>query len=78
VSHSGLMRLDAGDAVSVQGSFKAEFYSKDGGEPRISLSIVADQALALRQPPKERATKSPQRGRHGDGPDDEIPFGDPR
>jgi single-stranded DNA-binding protein len=37
--------------VSVQGAFKAELYEKDG-EKRISLSIVADNVLALRQPSK--------------------------
>jgi single-stranded DNA-binding protein len=44
-----LMRLTDGDAISVQGAFKAELYDKDG-EKRLSLSIVADHVLALRQP----------------------------
>ena len=37
-----LMRLADGDAVSVQGSFKAELYQPDGGEPKVSLSIIAE------------------------------------
>jgi hypothetical protein len=44
---------------------KAELYDKDG-EKRLSLSVVADQVLALRQPSKpelgeSRATKPPAR-----------------
>ena len=55
-----LLRLDDGDAISAQGTFKAETYEKDG-EHRISLSLIADQVLALRQPPRERrAEPAPQ------------------
>jgi hypothetical protein len=46
--------LADGDAVSVQGAFKAELYTPDGGEPRISLPIIADQVVALRQPPRTK------------------------
>jgi single-stranded DNA-binding protein len=49
-----LMRLGDGDACSVQGSFKAELYRPDSGEPKVSLSIIADRVLALRQPPTLR------------------------
>jgi hypothetical protein len=52
-----LMRLAEGDALSAQGSFKAELYAKDGDAPKLSLSIVADQILALKQPPKQREAK---------------------
>jgi hypothetical protein len=48
-----LMRLADGDPISVQGAFKAELYDKDG-ERRLSLSIIADNVLALRQPSKTR------------------------
>jgi single-stranded DNA-binding protein len=85
-----LMRLGEGDAVSIQGAFKAELYTPEGGEPRVSLSIVADKILALCQPPKERtkfrattpeptdevgyAKDTPYRG--GPAPfNDPIPFG---
>jgi single-stranded DNA-binding protein len=71
-----LMRLDEGDACSVQGSVKVELYQPEGGEPKVSLSIIADRVLALRQPPKERKAKT-----SGDAPrggaaafDDSIPF----
>jgi single-stranded DNA-binding protein len=48
-----LLRLQDGDAISVQGTLKAELYDKDG-EKRLSLSIIADNVLALRQPSKAR------------------------
>lgn len=61
---SELLRLSDGDAVSCQGSMKAEIYKPDNGEPRLSLSLVADQVLALRQPPRKRekdSTDAPRR-----------------
>jgi hypothetical protein len=83
-----LLRLGDGDALSAQGNLKAELYTKDGGEPKLSLSIVADQIVALKQPPKERKSKPephPQdtRARQercaglwapGAGPNDDLPF----
>jgi hypothetical protein len=55
-----LMRLDLGDALSVQGTLKAEVYVKDG-DTKLSLSIVADHVLALRHPQKPPATVSARR-----------------
>jgi single-stranded DNA-binding protein len=52
-----LLRLGDGDSVSVQGAMRAEIFRPDGGEPRISLSLVADSVLALRQPAKTRQPK---------------------
>jgi single-stranded DNA-binding protein len=80
-----LMRLTDGDNVSIQGAFKAELYQPEGGEPKVSLSIIADRVLALRQPPMERKPKDtrPRQERlagswsPGDGPNDPIPFGAP-
>jgi single-stranded DNA-binding protein len=83
-----LLRLSEGDSLSAQGSLKAELYAKDGGESKLSLSIVADQILALKQPPKEREAKPKTpppdpRSRQercsgswapGAGPSDDIPF----
>jgi single-stranded DNA-binding protein len=57
-----LMRLSDGDTMSAQGSFKAEIYAKNGGAPKLSLSIIADQILALRRPPKESKPKTPELG----------------
>lgn len=54
VAQSELMLLTDGDALSVQGSFKAETFEKDG-QARISLSIIADNVLALRQPGRKKA-----------------------
>jgi single-stranded DNA-binding protein len=48
-----LMRLVGGDSISVQGTFKAELYEKDG-EKRLSLSIIANNVLALLQLSKAR------------------------
>jgi single-stranded DNA-binding protein len=67
-----LHRLREGDSLSVQGAFKAELYKPEGGEPKLSLSMVADHVLAVRQPPKERKAKGAA------GPDDDIPFGGQR
>lgn len=77
-----LMRLCDGDACSVQGSFKAELYQPEGGEPKVSLSIIADHVLALRQPPRERKQAPKERKdmpcRGGAAPfDDVIPFDAP-
>mgnify|MGYP000881570145 CR=1 FL=1 len=64
-----MMRLAAGDAVSAQGQMSAELYRPDDGEPRLSLSLVADRVLALQQPkkPREKAadSRSDAASRHG-------------
>jgi single-stranded DNA-binding protein len=94
LTQTELMRLTDGDGVSVQGSLKIELYAKEPGDPpTLSLSIIADQILALRQPPRERKAKAPElpsndtRSRQercsgtwapGGGPNDDIPFGDAR
>lgn len=52
-----LMRLSDGDALAAQGPLKVELYQPEAREARVSLSIVADLVLALRQPPRPRATK---------------------
>jgi single-stranded DNA-binding protein len=87
-----LLRLQDGDSLSIQGGLKAEVFEKNG-EHRVSLSLVADQVLALRQPPKERKALAPEpptkdtRSRQercsgtwtpGGGPNDDLPFGDAR
>jgi single-stranded DNA-binding protein len=50
-----LMHLTAGDAVAVEGTLKAELCDRDG-EIRLSLGVIADQVLPLRQRAK-RQTK---------------------
>jgi single-stranded DNA-binding protein len=65
-----LLHLSDGDSLSVQGTMKAELYQPDGGEPRISLSVIADAVLALRQPPRERkAEPKPTTSRRRDNAD---------
>jgi single-stranded DNA-binding protein len=86
-----LMRLTDGDGVSVQGTLKIEPYAKEpGGPPKLSLSIIADQILALRQPAKQSNAKAPELPSNdtlsrqercsgtwapGGGPNDDIGFG---
>jgi single-stranded DNA-binding protein len=66
-----LMRLTDGDALSVQGVLKAELYEKDGAT-KLSLSVVADHVLALRQPPKPRRERESTKQ---ETPfDDAVPF----
>jgi single-stranded DNA-binding protein len=48
-----LSRLTDGDALTVQGAFKAETYERDG-QTKLSLSIIADHVLALRQPTRKK------------------------
>jgi single-stranded DNA-binding protein len=59
-----LLRLDDGDAVSVQGALRAEAYSKDG-EARVGLTVIADAVLPLRRAKKrqepEQRMSGPQR-----------------
>ena len=53
-AQSELMRLGEGDAGSVQGALKAEIYEASSGEKRVSLGVIGDHVLALRQPLKPR------------------------
>jgi hypothetical protein len=71
------MRLDEGDSCCVQGAFKAELYPPEGTPPKVSLSIIADHVLALRQPPRERKAKASGDAARGGAAtfDDQIPFG---
>lgn len=41
-----LLALDAGDSVAVAGPLKVEVYTRDGGEAKPSMSIVAQAALS--------------------------------
>lgn len=75
-----LMRVTEGDALSIQGAFKAELFQPDGGETRLSLSVIADQVLALRQPPRDRKKPKEREAPYRGGAaafDDQIPFGAP-
>jgi single-stranded DNA-binding protein len=56
MSQAELLRLNDGDGVSVQGTLRAETYEKDGSS-KVGLTVMADQVLALRQPPKTRERK---------------------
>jgi single-stranded DNA-binding protein len=71
-----LMRLTDGDALSVQGELKANTYEKDRAT-KLSLSIIANHVLALRQPPKPRSENLSPRERSAASDrqfDDPIPY----
>jgi single-stranded DNA-binding protein len=75
IAQSALQRLGDGDAVTCQGPLKVESYEKDG-ETKLSLSLVADHVLALRQAPKPREKSSPseQPARVNRDFDDPLPY----
>ncbi|WP_395697976.1 single-stranded DNA-binding protein [Methylocella sp.] len=49
-------RLRKDDGVSVRGRLEATLYTPEGGEPRVSLSVIADAVLPLK--PKKRAVST--------------------
>lgn len=53
-----LAGLSKGDAVTVTGRLEAEIYQKDGEPPRVSLSIVAERVVALKQINREKIAAS--------------------
>jgi single-stranded DNA-binding protein len=52
-----LLRLDDGEALSVQGSLKVEIYTPAAGDAKVSLTIFADNVSTLRRPRKPSSTK---------------------
>jgi single-stranded DNA-binding protein len=62
-----LLRLAIGERVTIQGGLKLEIFEKDG-QARISRTIFADHAMALRQPPKERKKAPPAGSKAADRP----------
>jgi Single-strand binding protein family len=86
-AQSELMRLCDGDALSAQGVLKCEIYTSADNIAKISLSVIVDNVLPLRQPPKERRAPPPAPDTRpkaermcgswagpDDGPLDKIPF----
>ena len=49
-----LLALRNGDAVSVSGTLKVELYTPNGGEPRVSLSVLADRLISARRAKREK------------------------
>lgn len=79
--------MSSGDAISARGRLEAEIYSPAGGEPRVSLSLIADAVLPLKKraakPRAPKASPSATRDTIGrsrqapagpDDPSDTIPF----
>lgn len=77
---SELVRLGADEAVAVQGSFKCDVYTPEGKEPRVNLTIFADNVVALRAAAKARKAKVPSSHDATQAPagpaawEDDIPF----
>jgi len=72
LAQSELLRLKAGDSVSVQGSAKLGTFIDKAGVHRASLEIVASHILALRQPkPKSKRDSAPSLAPEYD---DALPF----
>ena len=65
-----LLKLRDGDALAVSGSMRAELWAPEGKEPRVSLTLTADQVLALRQPARKREKQD------ADAPRKPIPAAD--
>src|SRR6266404_4137098 len=53
-----LLRLEAGDAVSVRGKMELKTYVANDGTTKISRSIFADSVLGLRPAPREKKPKA--------------------
>ncbi|WP_034998479.1 single-stranded DNA-binding protein [Beijerinckia mobilis] len=75
-----ILRLSDGDALTVQGSLRADAYDNGDGV-RVSLSVTADHVLALKQPKpkrerKQAETEKPPPLRYGDPRpfDDDVDF----
>lgn len=49
-----LLRLRDGDHVSASGVFTPAIYQPPGADARLSLSLIADQVVALRPKPRSR------------------------
>ena len=56
-AQEALLRLSAGEKLSVQGGLKLETYTPANGETRISRTVFADAILPLRAAPKEKKPK---------------------
>jgi single-stranded DNA-binding protein len=55
-----LQEMRAGDGVSVSGRLNADIYKAKEGEPRVALSVIADQALPLRRKPMFNLDQNPK------------------
>ena len=73
---SELLRLNAGDAVSIQCANRIIIFERKG-EQRASLVVMASYVLAPRQPPKERKPRQEAAGHIESARpefDDGVPF----
>jgi single-stranded DNA-binding protein len=52
-----LLRLADGDTISMQGLLRAETYQAENGETKLSVDIIANALLPLRQSPRKREAR---------------------
>ena len=70
-----LLQLREGESISVQGKLQSNEYEKDG-QKRVSLGVVVDHVLALRQPARRKDEPTPAAQRREPVFNDGIPFGE--
>lgn len=80
-TRAALDELQGGAALTVTGRLEVEIFTPANGEPRPSLTIFADQVIALKKQVRKREAADPPidkqragRAAVNDVPDDEIPF----
>jgi single-stranded DNA-binding protein len=61
LAQSELLRLKAGDAISVQGLARVSVFQDKAGEHRASIDVTAFHILALRQPKRKKQESEPER-----------------
>lgn len=52
-----LAGLGKGDALAIVGRLSTEIFKPENGEPRVSLSIIADRILPLRKQDTQRKSR---------------------
>ena len=53
-----LMKLRVGDGIAATGPMQAELYTPAGGEPRLSLSLVADRLISMEKQKRARGAEA--------------------
>ncbi len=59
LAQSELLRLKAGDSISIQGLARVSVFQDKAGEHRASIDVTANHVLALRQPKPKSKQSAP-------------------
>jgi single-stranded DNA-binding protein len=62
-------RLEPGDPIAVAGEIKAAIYTPPGKEPRVNLTIMVDNVLSARKPPKATPERTSRKRKEAKGLD---------